>query len=112
VIALQSQKLLGEELEGETNATNRTTTTTTNSTAPTTTVRPQLSESDRMKELIKKAIKSVAKYNSQMQKEIADERRKYFDLQTMVHIVAFNNNINYCDLTFTFYRGYIARLIL
>jgi len=84
VIALQSQKLLGEELEGETNATNTTTTTTSNSTAPTTTtVRPQLSESDRMKELIKKAIKSVAKYNSQMQKEISDERRKYFDLQTM-----------------------------
>lgn len=101
MIALQSQKLLGEELEGETNATNttNTTSTTTNSTAPTTTVRPQLSESDRMKELIKKAIKSVAKYNSQMQKEISDERRKYFDLQTMVHIVAFNNNINYCDLT-------------
>lgn len=100
MIALQSQKLLGEELEGETNATNTTTTTsTTNSTAPTTTVRPQLSESDRMKELIKKAIKSVAKYNSQMQKEISDERRKYFDLQTMVHIMAFNNNINYCDFT-------------
>ena len=96
MIALQSQKLLGEELEGETNATNTTTTTTSNSTAPTTTtVRPQLSESDRMKELIKKAIKSVAKYNSQMQKEISDERRKYFDLQTMVHIVTFNN----CYLT-------------
>jgi len=51
---------------------------------PTETTAKPVHEKDRMKELIKKTIKSVAMYNSQLQKEIRDERRKYFDLQTMV----------------------------
>lgn len=46
-------------------------------------------EKDRMKELIKKTIKSVAMYNSQLQKEVRDERRKCFDLQTMVSRLAY-----------------------
>lgn len=43
-----------------------------------------MSESERMKELIKKAMKSVASYNSQMQKEKKEERQTFYDLQTMV----------------------------
>ena len=46
--------------------------------------RPVQDPKDRMKELIKKTIKSVAMYNSQLQKEVREERRRCFDLQTMV----------------------------
>lgn len=42
-----------------------------------------LSEKDRMKEMIKKAMKYVAAYNSQLQKEKQDERKSFYDLQTM-----------------------------
>lgn len=52
-------------------------------TQPTVRSKPVLDQ-DRMKELIKKAIKSAAMYNSQFQKEKKEERQKYFDLQTMV----------------------------
>ena len=45
-----------------------------------------MSEADRMKELIKKTIKSVSNYNLQLQKERKEERNLYFDLQTMVNI--------------------------
>ena len=43
-----------------------------------------MSEEDKMKELIKKAMKSVSSYNAQLQKEKKDERFLYYDLQTMV----------------------------
>jgi hypothetical protein len=43
-----------------------------------------LSEADKMKELIKKTIKSASKYNSELQREKKEERKSYFDLQTMV----------------------------
>ncbi|CAF0800235.1 unnamed protein product [Brachionus calyciflorus] len=42
-----------------------------------------LNEKDRMKEMIKKAIRSVAAYNSQIQKEKQEERKTFYDLQTM-----------------------------
>ena len=48
--------------------------------------RVALSEADRMKELIKKAMKSVSNYNLQLQKEKKEERNLYFDLQTMVKL--------------------------
>lgn len=46
--------------------------------------RVAMSEADRMKEMIKKAMKSVSNYNLQLQKEKKEERNLYFDLQTMV----------------------------
>lgn len=45
--------------------------------------RVAMSEADRMKELIKKTMKSVSNYNLQLQKEKKEERNLYFDLQTM-----------------------------
>ena len=42
-----------------------------------------LSEADRMKELMRKAIKSVTSYNQNLQKEKKTERKSYFDHQTM-----------------------------
>ena len=45
-----------------------------------------MSEEDKMKELIKKAMKSVSSYNTILQKEKKDERFLYYDLQTMVNI--------------------------
>jgi hypothetical protein len=42
-----------------------------------------LSEADRMKELMRKAIKSVTEYNQNLQKEKKTERNSYFDHQTM-----------------------------
>lgn len=45
--------------------------------------RAVLSEADRMKELMKKAIKSVTAFNLNLQKEKKAERGSYFDLQTM-----------------------------
>jgi len=48
-----------------------------------------MSEADRMKELVKKTIKSVSNYNLQLQKERKEERNLYFDLQTMVRLFLF-----------------------
>lgn len=45
--------------------------------------RAMLSEADRMKELMRKAIKSVTSYNQNLQKEKKTERKSYFDHQTM-----------------------------
>lgn len=71
-------------------STSASTSTVTECVQPATTAtsKSHMSESDRMRELIKKAIKSVAAYNSQLQKEIREERRKYFDLQTMVRSIS------------------------
>ena len=41
-------------------------------------------DSDKMKEMIKKAMKSAAKYNKMMQREKQEDRLTFFDLQTMV----------------------------
>ncbi len=45
-----------------------------------------LSEADRMKEMLKKAMKSATAYNANLQKEKRAERSAYFDLQTMVSL--------------------------
>lgn len=45
-----------------------------------------LSEAERMKELMRKAMKSATAFNQNLQKEKMTERRVYFDTQTMVSI--------------------------
>jgi hypothetical protein len=41
-------------------------------------------EKSRMDYFMKKAIRSAAEFNSQFMRERREERRAYFDLQTMV----------------------------
>lgn len=43
-----------------------------------------LTEQEKQREQIKKAMKSAASYNSMLQKEKKEERYSFFDLQTMV----------------------------
>ena len=43
-----------------------------------------MNESERLKELIKKAAQSASNYNAHFQREKKAERQSYFDLQTMV----------------------------
>ncbi|RNA34976.1 PHD finger 10 [Brachionus plicatilis] len=45
--------------------------------------RTNLSEKDKMKEMVRKAMESVATYNSQIQREKLEERKSFYDLQTM-----------------------------
>ena len=75
-----NQSLLNNNNTASTNATN-------NKPRP---GRVAMSEADRMKELIKKTMKSVSNYNLQLQKEKKEERNLYFDLQTMVNYVYFS----------------------
>lgn len=43
-----------------------------------------MSGKEKMKEMIKKAMESVAVYNKHLQNEKLEERKTFYDLQTMV----------------------------
>ena len=61
-----------------------------------------MSEEDKMKELIKKAMKSVSSYNTILQKEKKDERFLYYDLQTMVNNFWWLKTKNISKIKFVF----------
>jgi hypothetical protein len=56
-----------------------------------------LTEQEKLREQIKKAMKSASSYNSMLQKEKKEERYSFFDLQTMVifNIQQSNRNMLY-----------------